>query len=83
MANDPLYTMDPTDRDWHATLAEEAEALVSALYGGDEERAARKMRQLHHAIHKMTEAGTLAMLYRADGAPPFVEGPGSTHTEGT
>ncbi len=49
--NDPLYRMKPTDENWAAEFAEEAETLSTAIHQGDAERQARKIRELLHAFH--------------------------------
>lgn len=53
--NEPLYAMEPGDREWGPTLLQELDEAVGAWAnsqdGGD--RWDRKMRELHFAFHKM------------------------------
>jgi len=56
--NDPLYSMQPSEPDWLPTLAQEAEDLHVAIVQSDHERVGRKLAELHHAIHEMTERQT-------------------------
>lgn len=51
--NDPLYDMDPSDENWGAEMSGEAESLFVALMQYDDDRAKRKARELHDALHRM------------------------------
>lgn len=56
MASDPLYDMQPEDKDWWGTLAEEAESLASAIWSGNDERRDRKIGELRHALAQIDGA---------------------------
>lgn len=56
VAHDPLYEMSPDDRDWWSTVADEAEALASAIWSDNDERRDRKVSELRHALARVDES---------------------------